>query len=94
MHVHGGQEVHHIGRLIQWNPVELHVLTGGEVTVAFDEARGFSGQQVLLGLGFKASLCQIKLLIRLIYMLFDHKRGSAGCLKVSKATGFRHADTV
>ena len=52
VHVHGGQEVHHIGRLIQWNPVELNVLTGGEVTVAFNKAGRFAWQQVLLGLGF------------------------------------------
>jgi len=45
-------------------------------------------------LDFKVSLCQIKLLIRLTYILFDHKRGAARRLKVSKVTGFRHADTV
>ena len=38
MHVHGGQKVHHIGRLVQGNPVELNILPGGEVTVTFDEA--------------------------------------------------------
>ena len=37
VHVDGGQQVHHVGRLAQWNPVELNVLPGCEVAVAFDQ---------------------------------------------------------
>ena len=39
MHVHSGQKVHHVGRFVQGNPVELNVLTRGEVAITFEEAR-------------------------------------------------------
>jgi hypothetical protein len=34
VHVHAGQQVHHVGALVQRDPVELHVGAGGEVAVA------------------------------------------------------------
>ena len=52
MHVDSGQEVHHIGRLVQRNPVELDVLTGCEMAIALNQARGLAGQHILLGLRF------------------------------------------
>ena len=38
MHVDAGQQVHHVGRLVQWNPVVLHVLARGEVGIALGQA--------------------------------------------------------
>ncbi len=40
VHVHGGQQVHHVGAFGQGNPVELHVLAGGEVAVAHGQVGG------------------------------------------------------
>ena len=34
VHVHGGQEVHHVSAFLQRNPVVLQVLSGGEVGIA------------------------------------------------------------
>ena len=48
MHVSAGQEVHHIGGIAQRDPVELHVLAGGEVGIALREAGGFDGVRVVL----------------------------------------------
>jgi len=52
VHVHGGQQVHHVGCLGQRDPVELHVLAGGEVAVVGRQLWGHAGQLVLGGLGF------------------------------------------
>ena len=48
--VHAGQEVHHVGRFGQGNPVELHVLAGGEVTVVGGQLGGQARNFVLCGL--------------------------------------------
>ncbi len=39
VHVHGGQQVHHVGALVQRDPVVLHVRARGEVAVAVLQAR-------------------------------------------------------
>ena len=52
VHVHGGQQVHHIGRLVERDPVELHVLAGGEVAVVGGQLGGQAGNFVLGGLCF------------------------------------------
>ena len=41
VHVHAGQQVHHVGSQVQWNPVELHVLARGEVGIAGGQAAGY-----------------------------------------------------
>ena len=38
MHVDAGQQVHHVGGLVEWNPVVLHVLACGEVRIALGQA--------------------------------------------------------
>ena len=44
VHVHFGQQVHHIGRAVQCDPVELQVLPRGEVAPAAVEFIGDAGQ--------------------------------------------------
>jgi hypothetical protein len=34
VHVHARQQIHDVGALDEWNPVELHVLPGREMAVA------------------------------------------------------------
>ena len=54
MQVDAGQQLHHIGAVLQLDPVELHVLAGGEVTVLRGQARrGLAARlRVDLVLGF------------------------------------------
>ena len=40
VHVHAGQQVHHVGAVFQADPVELHVLAGGEVAIAAGDSTG------------------------------------------------------
>ncbi|MOA26161.1 hypothetical protein D3C78_1469350 [compost metagenome] len=67
MHVDAGQQVHHVGRLGQRNPVELHIGARGEVGAVLGQERG--AQQALafhrgledFGLGlviFTGNACQ------------------------------------
>ena len=38
MHIHRGQQVHDVGTAVKGNPIELHVLAGGEVGVTGGQA--------------------------------------------------------
>ena len=51
VHVDRGQQVHDIGALVERNPVELHVLTGGEVAITHRQVR-----RAQFGLGFAGVL--------------------------------------
>ena len=46
VHVDLGQEVHHVGRARQGNPVELHVLARGEVGATVGQGRDFAQARV------------------------------------------------
>ena len=46
VHVDLGQEVHHVGRTRQGNPVELHVLARGEVAATVGQGRDFAQARV------------------------------------------------
>ena len=53
VHVHAGQEVHHVRAFLQRDPVVLQVLAGGEVGIAVTQRRSCNATDgVLLGLGF------------------------------------------
>ena len=51
MHVHTGQQVHHVSTFGQGNPVELHILACGEVAVVGAQQGRRAGKFVLRGLG-------------------------------------------
>ena len=46
--VDAGQELHHVGAFLQRNPVELHVLAGGEVGVVRGQLRGSNVTNLVL----------------------------------------------
>ena len=48
MHVHRGQQIHHIRTASQGNPVELNVVAGGEVSHALDQWRRLDAAHLLL----------------------------------------------
>ena len=48
MHVDAGQQVHHVGALVQRDPVELHVLARREVAVAAVEPAAFGQRRAML----------------------------------------------
>ena len=82
MHVHTGQQVHHVSAFGQGNPVELGVLPGGEVGIAGGQVRCAQ-----LALGLAGSLVHLRL--GLVVVARDggqHPQLGAGQL----AVGHRH----
>ena len=64
MQVHAGQQFHDVGAFGQGNPVELHVLAGGEVAAVGDKTRGDAAADLVLrtlGMGKGGSFGAIKL---------------------------------
>ena len=62
VHVHRGQQIHHLGTACQRNPIELDVLPGGEVGGARDQARCRANRVLLaLGLGQQGGVGLVKL---------------------------------
>ena len=84
MHVHGGEQIHHISRFFNRNPVELDVLTRREVAIARGQLDTFAGQPSLSRDGFLENL-----FARLIVFAGD-LRENAKLGRMQLAVGDRH----
>ena len=63
--MNAGQQIHHIGAFGQWNPVELHVLAGGEMAgIAHQRGGDAVADLVLAALGVGDDLALGRVVLR------------------------------